>query len=131
VAVIERRAEALAERARNGDGVARAALRGELERAAMLIGEQYVGGARDEDVARARLERSRMAQRSWPQERVEALHRQCSLTAGAMLGGANKVERFVVRRLAAKRMDRMLTPRNTAAASSPTASSRASEPLRR
>lgn len=131
VAVIESRAEPLVERVRNGDGAARAALRAELEHAAVLIGEQYIAGARDEVGARVRLERSRKDQRSWPEERRAALHRQCSQTAAAMLGGANKVERFVVRQIAAKRMERMLTRSYNAAASTPTASNRASEPQRR
>jgi hypothetical protein len=131
VAVIESRAESLVERARNGDGTARTALRAELENAAVLIGDQYIAGARDEDAARARLERSRKVQQSWPEERRAALHRQCSQTAAAMLGSANRLERFFVRRVAAKRMERMLAPGHRAAASAPTVSNRASEPQRR
>lgn len=130
VAVIERRSEVLAERVRQGDDVARAALRAEIEHATVLIGEQYLAGSRDEDVARARLERARQEQRAWPEERRAALYRQCNRTAATTLSGANKLERLIVRRLAAKRLDRMLARQARAAASAPAASSRASEPKR-
>lgn len=131
VAVIESRAESLVERVRSGDGTARIALRAELEHAAVLIGDQYIAGARDEDAARARLERSRKDQQSWPEERREALHRQCSQAAAGMLGSANKFERFVVRRVAAKRTERMLAPGHRAVAGTPPVTNRASEPQRR
>ena len=108
VAVMQTRADELARQVKAGDKSQESALRSELQRAAALIGRTYLDGLRDEGEAKARLKAARQEQSTWPEARRERLHRDCVLKADALIGKASSVERYVIERVAQRRMNKML-----------------------
>jgi hypothetical protein len=111
VAAMQTHADALARLVKAGDMSQEPALRTELERAAALIGRTYLDGLHDEDEAKARLKKAQEAQAGWSDERRRRVHEDCVRRADAELAAANGFERFIVRRVADRRLRRMLAAR--------------------
>jgi hypothetical protein len=109
--VMQTHADELARRIKAGDRSQEAALRTELQRGAALVGRTYLDGLRDEAEAKARLKAARDEQSTWPEARRARLRQDCVAKADALIGGASAVERYLIERIAQRRMDRMLRPR--------------------
>jgi hypothetical protein len=108
VAVMQTVADALAARVKAGDKTQEPALRTELERAAALVGRSYLDGLHDEAEAKARLKKAQDTQARWSDEQRARLHAQCVQKADAELAAASALERFIVKRVADRRLHRML-----------------------
>lgn len=108
VAVMQLRADEMAQQVRTGDTAQEAALRTELERAAALIGRAYLDGLHDEAQARARLKAAQDAQAGKSAAERAGLHAACVRRADAELESASFLQRFIVSRIAQARMSRLL-----------------------
>ena len=109
IAVMQTQAEDLARLVKAGDQAQTPALRTELERAAALVGRTYLDGERDQAQAKAKLKEAQDAQATWSDEQKSSLHESCVKLADGYLASANGTERFIVRRAAQARLQRMLT----------------------
>lgn len=110
IAVMQLRADELAQQVRAGETGQEPALRTELERAATLIGRAYLDGLHDEAEARARLKAAQDAQAGKPPAERAAVHAACVRRADAEMEAASILQRFIVARIAQARLSRLLGP---------------------
>ncbi|MBE0548150.1 MAG: hypothetical protein IH627_10960 [Rubrivivax sp.] len=108
VAALDANTRELARQVKGGHDELRPMLLSRLEGGATFIGAAYLAGDRDEERSRALLDSALEAQKSLPESEVAARQANCADEGARQFAAANALERAVVRRVAAKRMKRLL-----------------------
>ena len=108
VAALQVNAESLAEQVKAGREAARPALRTRLEAGTAFVGDAYLHGTTDETRARALANDALEAQKRLSAAELMARQEACAAEGAALLSSSNGLERAVVKRLAKKRMDKLL-----------------------
>jgi hypothetical protein len=108
VAALEASADDLVRQVKAGQASARAPLMDRLTAGAAFIGDSYLHGNADEDRARALVDEAEAAQRRLSPAELAARQAACAAEGARLVARANPLERAVLRRLAKKRMDRLL-----------------------
>jgi hypothetical protein len=108
VAAIEVRTESLASQVKAGQEEARALLLSMLESGTAFVGDTYLHGDSDETRARALANDALESQKSLTDPQLLARQNLCADEGARILAASNGLERAVVKRLAKKRMDRLL-----------------------
>jgi hypothetical protein len=108
VAALEVETEALAAKVKAGDEDLRPLLLSRLESGTAFVGDTYLHDDQDEKRARALANQALESQKSLTEAQIAALQASCAEEGARLLAEANGLERAVVKRLARKRMDRML-----------------------
>jgi len=105
---IARLKQALAAKVKAGDEDLRPLLLSRLESGTAFVGDTYLHDDQDEKRARALANQALESQKSLTEAQIAALQASCAEEGARLLAEANGLERAVVKRLARKRMDRML-----------------------
>ena len=79
-----------------------------LTQGAAFVGDSYLHGAANEAQARALIDQAELDQRKLPPAELAARQAACASEATRLLARSNPLERAVVKRLARKRMDKLL-----------------------
>jgi hypothetical protein len=108
VAALEASADDLVRQVKAGQESARAPLMDRLTAGAAFIGDSYLHGDANEARARALVDEAEVAQRRLPAAELAARQSACAAEGARLVAQANALERAVLRRLAKKRMDRLL-----------------------
>ena len=108
VAALEASADELARQVRDGKDAARQPLLDQLTFGVAFLGDSYLHGQANEDQARALVHQAELAQRSLSPAELAARQALCASEGARLLANANVLERAVVKRLARKRMDKLL-----------------------
>ncbi len=108
VAALEASADDLARQVKAGKEGARKPLLDRLTFGAAFVGDTYLHGAANEAEARALVDQAAAAQRSLAPAELAARQAACAAEGARLLADANVLERAVVKRLARKRMDKLL-----------------------
>jgi hypothetical protein len=108
VAALEASADDLVRQVKAGRDAARQPLLERLTVGAAFIGDTYLHGSANEDQARALIDQAEAAQRSLSAAELAARQAACASEGARLLANANALQRAVVKRLARKRMDRLL-----------------------
>jgi hypothetical protein len=109
VAALQVNTEALAAKVKAGDESARPLLQSRLEAGTAFVGDTYLHEDQDEARARGLANAALEAQKSLSAAQLAARQARCADEGTALLADANGLERVVVRRLAKKRMDKLLS----------------------
>ncbi len=109
VAALDTETQALAARVKAGSADLRPVLLRRLQAGVALIGERYLhDDAHDEDEAKALAAQARERQKSLTPAQLASRQSACADEGSRLLSSANPLQRAVVRRLAQKRMERLL-----------------------
>lgn len=108
VAALDASADDLVRQIKAGKDGARKPLLDRLTAGASFIGEAYLHGNASESQARALVEQAEVEQRRLPPAELAARQTACAGEGARLLAAANVVERAVLKRIAKKRMDRLL-----------------------
>ena len=108
VAALEARAEALAAQIRAGQAELRPRLMTQLKYGAAFIGSAYLKGDRDEARSQALLDEARERLGLLTAQDLQIRQAACAQQAVRLLAEANPLGRAVVKRVARRKMDRML-----------------------
>ena len=108
VAALEASADDLVRQVKAGKEAARKPLLDRLTQGAAFVGDSYLHGNANEDQARALVDQAELAQRSLSPAELAARQAACAGEANRLLANSNPLQRAVVKRLARKRMDKLL-----------------------
>jgi hypothetical protein len=108
VAALQVSADALAQQVKSGNEAARPVLQGRLEAGAAFVGDAYLHGTTDEGRARALANDALEAQKRLNAARLSARQAACAAEGATLLSNSNGLERSVVKRIAKKRMEKLL-----------------------
>jgi hypothetical protein len=108
VAALDASADDLVRQVKAGQEAARKPLLDRLTAGASFIGEAYLHGDASESQARALVDQAEVEQRRLPPAELAARQTACASEGARLLAAANALERAVVKRVARKRMDRLL-----------------------
>lgn len=108
VAALDASADDLVRQVKAGQDAARKPLLDRLVAGASFIGEAYLHGDASEKQARALVDQAEVEQRRLPAAELTARQTACAGEGARLLAAANALERAVVKRVAKKRMDRLL-----------------------
>ena len=92
-----------------GHEESRALLQARLEAGAAFIGDTYLHEDRDEKRARALADAAAEEQKRLTKAQLQALQTTCAEEGSKLLSNASSFERLIVKRLARKRMDKLLS----------------------
>ena len=108
VAALEASADDLVRQVKAGTESARKPLLERLTQGATFVGDTYLHGAASEAQARSLVAQAELEQRKLPPADLAARQTACANEAARLLARSNALERAVVKRLARKRMDKLL-----------------------
>ena len=108
IAALERRSEDLAQQVKAGQSEQRAALQGTLDAAAAFIGHAYLQGDRDQERLEKLKDAALQAHKTLTGAELATRQNSCTQEGGRLLAEADIIARFVVSRLAARQMKRLL-----------------------
>ena len=108
VAALEASADDLVRQVKAGKDAARKPLLERLTQGAAFVGDTYLHGAANEDQARALVDQAELDQRTLAPAELAARQAACAGEATRLLAKSNALERAVVKRVARKRMDKLL-----------------------
>jgi len=108
VAALEVLTKNLAAQVKSGNEDARPALLNRLESGTAFVGDVYLRGDSDEAAARKLANDALEAQKSLSEEQLAQRQRACAEEGARLLASSNGLERAVVKRLAKKRMEKLL-----------------------
>jgi hypothetical protein len=108
VAALEVLTKGLAAQVKSGDEGARPVLLSRLESGTAFVGDVYLRGESDEAAARKLADDALEAQKSLSEAQLAERQRACAEEGARLLASSNGLERAVVKRLAKKRMERLL-----------------------
>ena len=108
VAALEASADELAVQVKAGKEAARKPLLDRLVAGAAFVGEAYLHGDSNEDQARALVDQAAQDQRSLSAAALAARQAACAIEGTRLFVNSNALQRAVVKRLARRRMDRLL-----------------------
>jgi hypothetical protein len=108
VAALDASADDLVRQVKAGKDSARKPLLERLTAGASFIGEAYLHGNASESQARALVEQAEAEQRRLSPAELAARQTACASEGARLLASANVLERAVLKRIAKKRMDRLL-----------------------
>jgi hypothetical protein len=108
VAALQVHTEGLADQVKSGKEEVRPILLSRLESGAAFVGDTYLHGNVDEAGARALANDALQAQKSLTDAQLAARQTTCAEEGSRLLAASNGLERAVVKRLAKKRMDKLL-----------------------
>jgi hypothetical protein len=109
VAALDVNTQDLAVAVKAGHEESRSLLQTRLEAGAAFIGDTYLHEDRDEKRARALADAAAEDQKRLTKAQLEARQIACAEEGSKLLSNASGFERLVVRRLARKRMDKLLS----------------------
>ena len=108
VAALEAGADDLVRQVKAGTDAARKPLLDRLTQGAAFVGATNLHGAANDAQARALIDQAELDQRKLPPAELAARQAACASEATRLLAKSNPLERAVVKRLARKRMDKLL-----------------------
>ncbi len=108
VAALEASADDLVRQVKAGKETARKPLLDRLTQGAAFVGDTYRHGSANEAQARALVDQAEAAQRALSPAELADRQTACAGEANRLLANANALQRAVVKRLARKRMDKLL-----------------------
>jgi hypothetical protein len=108
VAALEVLTKSLAAQVKSGKEDARPVLLSRLESGTAFVGDVYLRGKSDEAAARKLANDALEAQKSLSEAQLAQRQRACAEEGARLLASSNGLERAVVKRLAKKRMERLL-----------------------
>jgi len=108
VAALQVQTEDLAAQVKAGREEVRPMLLSRLESGTAFVGDTYLHGESDESKARALAKQALEAQKSLTEAQLRSRQDACAAEGSRLLADSNALERAVVKRLARKRMDRLL-----------------------
>lgn len=108
VAALDLSTRQLAAQVKSGQDAVRPLLLARLKSGAAFIGAAYVSGERDEARTRELLETALEAQKALSESEMATRQATCEVEGARLLAEANALERTVVSRVAAKRLNRLL-----------------------
>lgn len=108
VAALDADTQEMARAIKDGNDALRPALRERLLSGASFIGDAYLHGTRDEKRARALADQARDEQRNLPPAAYTELKDTCAKEGATLYAGANALQQMVTKRLADKRMRKLL-----------------------
>lgn len=108
VAALDLNTQALAEQVKAGQQETRELLMERLVSGTAFVGDTYLHGSADEQQARALANQAREVQKGLPPAELEARQRACASEGAKLYEDSNGLERAVVKRLARKRLDKLL-----------------------
>lgn len=108
VAALDLNTQDLAQQVKSGKEAAREVLLDRLVSGAAFVGDAYLHGTSDEHQARDLAEREREAHRSLPARERAARQAECAEEGAKLYSAGNGLQRAIVKRLAKKRMDKLL-----------------------
>jgi len=109
VAALEVNTEDLAKQVKSGKEASRPLLQARLIAGTAFVGDTYLHGNSDEKQARALANQALEAQKSLPPAELAARQLACAKEGTALYDDSNGLEKAVVKRLAKKRMEKMLS----------------------
>ncbi len=110
VAALEVEAEALARDVKSGDEAARPRLQSRIESGTAFVGDSYLNGLTDEHRARALASDALEAQKRLTDAQLAARQEACATEGRKLLDAGNPLQQAVVKRLARRRMEKLLQP---------------------
>ena len=108
VAALQVSTESLAQEVKAGKDAARPVLQGRVEAGTAFVGDAYLHGTTDEGRARALASNALEAQKSLNPSELTARQEACAAEGATLLSNSNSLERSIVKRMAKKRMDKLL-----------------------
>jgi hypothetical protein len=108
IAALETRSEDLARQIKAGQTNQRAALQSALDAAAAFIGQAYMQGDRDQERLENLKNSALQAQKTHSSAELAARQASCAQEGEHLLSQADVLSRFVISRLAARQMKRLL-----------------------
>jgi hypothetical protein len=108
VAALDASTHDLAAQVRAGNSASRRLLMDRLVSGAAFIGDSYLHGRVNEDQARQLTDQAREAQRKLPAPELAARQTSCADEGGKLYAAGNSLQQAVVKRLAKRRMERLL-----------------------
>ena len=108
VAALDASTQALAKEVKAGQEASRAPLLDQLIAGTAFVGDTYLHGSSDEKQARALANAAAQAQKSLPPAELAARQVACAAEGRALYDASNGLGKAVVKRLAKKRMDKLL-----------------------
>ncbi len=108
VAALDVNTQDLARQVKAGKDALRRLLLERLQAGAAFVGDSYLHGNSDEDQARALVDQALDAQRSLSAAELAARQTACAAQGAKLLASGNALQRLAVKRLAKKRMERLL-----------------------
>ena len=108
VAALEVNTHDLAKRVKSGDEAARGLLLDRLISGTAFVGDTYLHGSADEQQARALANQALEAQKRLPPAELAARQLACATEGARLYDDSNALERAVVKRLAKKRLDKLV-----------------------
>ncbi|MEP7102446.1 MAG: hypothetical protein ABI781_18185 [Burkholderiales bacterium] len=108
VAALDVDTQALANEVKSGKEASRALLLDRLIAGTAFVGDTYLHGGSDEKQARALANEALAAQKSLPPAELTARQAACAAEGRKLYDDSNGLERAVVKRLANKRMQKLL-----------------------
>lgn len=108
VAALDVQAQDLARQVKTGKDGSRRLLLDRLTSGAAFVGDTFLHGSSDEDQARVLVDQATEAQRSLSPGELLARQTACAQEGAKLLAAGNALQRLAVKRLAKKRMDRLL-----------------------
>lgn len=108
VAALDASTDDLVRQVKAGQDAARKPLLDRLTAGASFIGEAYLHGDASESQARALVDQAEIEQRRLSPAELAARQAACASEGARLLAAANALERAVIKRVARRRMDRLL-----------------------
>jgi hypothetical protein len=108
VAALEVHTQDLAQRVKSGNEASRAVLLDRLISGTAFVGDTYLHGNSDEKQARALANQALEAQKSLPAPELATRQAACANEGAKLFAASNGLQQAVVKRLAKKRMDKLL-----------------------
>jgi len=108
VAALEVNTEDLAQQVKSGQEVSRPVLLERLVSGTAFVGDTYLHGNSDEKQARDLASKALEAQKSLPAPELAARQAACADEGAKLFASSNGLQQVVVKRLAKKRMDKLL-----------------------
>ena len=108
VAALDASTRELAAQVKNGQPELRELLLGRLKSGVAFTGTAYLSGERDEQRTKALLDSALETQKALPEREMAARQAACEVEGTRLLAGASALEKALVSRVAAKRMQRLL-----------------------
>ncbi len=109
VAALELSADDLVRQVKAGSDGARKPLLDRLTQGAAFLGDSYLRGSADERQARDLVDQAEKSQRSLSPAELAARQSGCASEATRLLARSNVLQRALVKQLARKRMDKLLS----------------------
>ena len=108
VAALDAQTQDLAQQVRDGREALRPLLLDRLVAGSAFVGDAYLRGDSDELEARELTQQMREAQKALPPRELAARQATCATEGAKLYAAGNGLQRAVVKRLAKKRMDKLL-----------------------